>query len=86
MNFMQVKKLRPALAFKSPFSIMEAQLFQYRKSRPATSSQVKRMSPRGQGFSQFFNLDKIHQILAKSNLNNMNEYQGGHTIIHLSSF
>ena len=58
---MQVEELRPPLAFKSPFSSLEAQLLQYRKTRPATGRRVKR-THRGQGRPQFFNLHKIHII------------------------
>ena len=61
MDFMQVKKLRPPLASKSPFLSLEAQLLQYRKTRPAASRRVKR-THRGQGRPQFFNLHKIHII------------------------
>jgi hypothetical protein len=72
MNFMQDKELRPSLAFKNPFSSLEAHLLQYRKTRPATSSRVKR-TQRGQGQPQFFDLRKIHHIFVKKYLSNMSE-------------
>ena len=72
MNFMQVKELRPPLALNSLFSSLEAQLLQYKKTRPATSSRVER-THRGQGRPQFFNLHKIHKISVKKHLNNMSE-------------
>ena len=64
-GIIQVKELRPTLAFMSPFSSLKAQLFHYRKSRPASSSQVMR--------SYFFDLDEIHHILIKKHLKNMTE-------------
>ena len=70
---MQVKELRPPLAFKSPFSSLEAQFLHYRKTRPATIRRVKR-THRGQGRPQFFNLHKIQNIFVKKHLNNMSEY------------
>ena len=48
---MQVKELRPLMAFKSLFSSPEAQLLQYKETRPATSRRVKR-THRGQGSNQ----------------------------------
>ena len=69
---MQVKELRPPLAFKNLFSSLEEQLLQYRKTRPATSRRVQRIH-RGQGRPQFFNLHKIHNISVKKHPNNMSE-------------
>ena len=40
MNFIQFKELEPR-AFKSPFSSLEAQLLQYRKTKLATGRKVK---------------------------------------------
>jgi len=60
------------MAFKSLFSSPEAQLLQYKETRPATSRRVKR-THRGQGRPQFFNLHKIHNISVKKHPNNMSE-------------
>ena len=65
-------------AFRSHFSSLEVQLFQYRKSNIATSNRVKRT-----GWSQFFNLGKIHQI--HEHINNMSEQWGDHTLFQLSA-
>jgi len=64
---MQVKELRPPLA-----SSLEAQLLQYRKTRPATGRRVKR-THRGQGRPQFFNLHGIHNVFVKKRPSSMSE-------------
>jgi hypothetical protein len=72
INFMQVKGLSPPLAFKSPFSSLEAQLIQFRKTRPASTRRAKR-THRGQGRPQLFNPHKVHNIFVKKHLNNISE-------------
>ena len=76
---MQVKELRPAQAFRSSFSSLKAQLLQYRKTRPATSREVKS--------TQFFNLHKIHHIFDKKNhINNIYELWGEDIVISKVNF
>ena len=72
------------LAFRGHFSSLKYIFFivETRKSNIARSNRVKR-THRCQGWLQFFNLGKIHQI--HEHINNMSEQWGDHTLFQLSA-